>query len=119
MNTIQRGVKCPKCAIINNTGSTCVHWKGGLSLEGYCPVWSDKGYKTDIRERDNNICQNPYCFKTNSKLHIHHIDYDKKNCHPNNLITICGACNSRANKDREWHTEWYRCIMSKKYKYMY
>lgn len=115
----QRGVRCPICANINNTGANSVHWRGGLSSVGYCHIWADMEYKKAIRERDNNICQNPYCFKTTQKLHIHHIDYNKQNCHPSNLITICGACNSRANIERDWHTEWYQILMTRKYKYVY
>lgn len=100
-------------------GESNPNWRGGVSYEPYCPIWSDKGYKVGIRERDDNNCQNPYCYKTSKRLSIHHIDYDKKNCHPNNLITVCTGCNSRANKDRKWHTEWYRVIMFKKFKYEY
>ena len=45
------------------------------------------------------------------KLHVHHIDYNKKNCKKSNLITICRSCNSMANKDRSWHKAWYNAIM--------
>lgn len=100
-------------------GEKSSFWKGGISCEPYCQVWSDKEYKEAIRERDNHICQNPYCYKNDSRLHIHHIDYDKKNCGPNNLITVCGSCNSRANTDREWHIAWYQTIMNHKYGYEY
>lgn len=118
-NAFQQGKRCKECYDLSRFGSGNPSWQGGKSFEPYCPVWSDKGYKADIRERDSNICQNPYCYKTTSRLHIHHIDYNKKNCHPNNLITVCGACNSRANIDRDWHTEWYRTIMHKKFGYIY
>ena len=53
------------------------------------------------------------------RLSIHHIDYDKKNCHPSNLITVCIGCNGRANTDRDWHKSWYQTIMSKKFGYKY
>ena len=111
--------RCPTCAKINNSGENCHLWQGGISSNLYCSLWSDKGYKIDIRERDNNICQNPYCYKNDKMLSIHHIDYDKKNCHPSNLITVCRSCNSKANKDRAWHMEWYRIIMNKKFWYKY
>lgn len=105
------------------TGKFCgenhPNWKGGISCEPYCPAWSDKEYKGSIKERDNYMCQNPYCYRGGSKLHVHHIDYDKKNCGPDNLITVCGSCNTRANKDREWHTAWYQTIMNHKYGYVY
>lgn len=75
------------------------NWKGGD--KEYCSLWNDRRYKSDIRERNNNnVCQNPYCFNSTKKLNIHHIDYDKKNCHPSNLITSCVWCNSEVNYDR-------------------
>lgn len=94
-------------------------WRGGLATQPYCDAWADKEYKEDIKKRDNYTCQNPYCYKTDKRLSIHHIDYTKTICGPDNLITLCGACNTRANYDREWHTEWYRVIMNTKYGYKY
>jgi hypothetical protein len=31
---------------------------------------------------------------------VHHIDYDKTNNHPSNLVTLCHNCHSRTNYDR-------------------
>ena len=111
--------RCPTCACLNNSGEKHHNWLGGKSYEPYCSVWSDKGYKYDIKKRDNNICQNPYCYNIGNRLSIHHINYDKKDCHPSNLITLCTSCNARANKDRDWHTTWYQTIMNKKFGYKY
>lgn len=112
------GWRCVKCRSIRQavlySGENHPQWLGGASLKGYCLIWSDKDYKASVRQRDNNVCQNPYCFKTDKVLAIHHIDYDKQNCHPSNLITVCRSCNSRANKDRKWHTEWYQTIIKNK-----
>lgn len=100
-------------------GEKSFFWRGGISCEPYCPAWSDKEYKEAIKQRDNYTCQNPYCYKSDSRLHLHHINYDKKNCTPENLITVCGCCNSRANADRSWHIAWYQTIMNHKYGYVY
>jgi hypothetical protein len=114
------GYRCPTCFFIKNSGSGNHGWRGGISFESYCEVWKDKEYKKDIRERDNNKCLNPYCDSKNSNdLTIHHIDYNKKNCSPSNLITICRSCNNKANKDREWHITWYSAILYNRYKYKY
>jgi len=103
--------RCPTCFYINNSGPNNNSWKGGISCEPYCGVWLDKEFKEDIKQRDNYQCQNPDCWGTSKKLVIHHIDYNKKNCSPTNLITLCNSCNIRANKDREWHTKFYRSVL--------
>jgi hypothetical protein len=114
------GYRCPTCAAIKMSGPGNHEWRGGISYEPYCPIWKDKEYKQDIRERDNNKCLNPYCeFKNPNDLIIHHIDYDKKNCSPSNLITVCRSCNNKANKDRGWHTAWYQALMYRRYNYKY
>ena len=83
------------------------NWKGGIACEPYCKQWIDDEFKEWIKERDWYICQNPYCWGTSKRMALHHIDYNKKNCHPDNLIYICSSCNSRANKQRDYWTKLY------------
>ena len=96
-------------------------WRGGHSYRDYCPVFFNREYKQSIRDRDGNLCLN--CSRTEDqegrKLSVHHINYDKKNCDLNNLVTVCNKCNTQANKDREWHTEWYKLMLTKRYGYKY
>ena len=113
------GHRCVTCAIIKHTGSGSPTWKGGVSYEPYCPIWSDEEYKKDIKLRDGNKCLNPDCWKKDKMLSVHHIDYNKKSCSPKNLITVCRSCNARANFHREWHTAWYQALMYRRYKYEY
>jgi hypothetical protein len=117
-NWDNRGARCPTCFYINNSGSGNCNWKGGISCEPYCDIWLDKEFKEFILERDNHQCQNPNCWGTMPEdLTIHHIDYIKKHCDPWNLITLCRSCNARANKNREWHKDFYRIIVKKKYNF--
>ena len=106
---------------IVKSGSDCYNWQGGISCEPYCDAWADQEYKDDIKERDNHICQNPDCRNNCSHLplHIHHIDHVKKNCHPQNLITLCSSCNVRANFNKEYWIKFYQGIMVDKYDYGY
>ena len=112
------GHRCPKCNYenmkIRMSGKGHPNWKGGISKALYCGVWRDKEYKMSIKIRDKNICQNPGCGNKN-QLVLHHIDYDKKNCCPDNLITVCKSCNAKANFDREWYKSWYEMIIFKKH----
>lgn len=118
-NDWSAGYRCPICWQISITGPNSLMWKGGYSKKDYCPIFFDKEYKEDIMTRDGHTCQNPCCCKKDNVLSVHHIDYDKKNCGPDNLITICRTCNARANADRAWHTSWYQTIMNHRYKYVY
>lgn len=120
-NNWKQRKRCPTCASINHSikfsGKNHWCWKGGISCEPYCQDWT-KEFKEFIKERDGYKCQNPYCSSKNlNDLTVHHIDYNKKNCGPENLITICRSCNSKANTDRIWHTSWYKAVLYMRYGY--
>ena len=118
----QAGNGCPTCANIRMSGPGSSLWRGGISCDHYCDAWADKEYKMDIKQRDSYRCQNPYCFCNSGfadNLSIHHVDYNKKNCSPSNLIVLCRSCHSYSNHNRDWHTAWYQTIMNHKYGYTY
>jgi len=75
-------------------------WLGGKSYEPYSVDWTET-FKRSIRERDHYICQ--ICGKPQGDVthNVHHIDYDKKNCSPDNLITLCVRCHVHTNCNRE------------------
>ena len=78
-------------------------WKGGVSFEPY-PLGWDKTHREQIRYRDKYTCQlcgipEVECIR---KLHVHHIDYNKKNIIPENLISLCNACHSKTNHNRDY-----------------
>jgi hypothetical protein len=94
------------------------NWKGGKSFEPYSSDFNAK-LKKEILKRDNEKCQfdngykdSPYKSTHKGVLCIHHIDYDKKNSKPMNLITLCARHNSIVNKVREYWTKYFRDIMS-------
>jgi hypothetical protein len=86
------------------------NWKGGLSFLPY-PVKWNQTLKNKIKEQDNYTCQNPNCEKQNYPLSVHHIDYNKENCEPDNLITLCMICNAKANGKRDYWRELYTKIL--------
>jgi hypothetical protein len=113
-NRWQQGQRCNICAYIKLSGEGNSQWKGGIACEPYCSIWLDKEFKESIKERDNHQCQNPDCWGTGGKLIGHHIDYNKKNCAPSNIITICDSCNGRANFNREYWQDFYTGIVIKR-----
>ena len=88
------------------------NWQGGLSYEPYSPTFRES-LKEEIRKRDGYLCQE--CFRTQDengeKLSVHHIDYDKKNCARENLISLCGKCHLKTNYGRK---EWTAYFAQKK-----
>lgn len=92
-------------------GESNPNWKGGISLEPYCDAWKDLEYKEGIKARDGYECKNPECNGSCDSLVVHHVDYEKKNCHPGNLLTLCISCNARANFNREYWQELFTGIL--------
>ncbi len=90
-----------------SSGENNASWKGGLSKMPYPYNWPE--ISKVIRDRDGNVCMNPNCKYPNSIIAVHHIDYDKTNCDPKNLITICSRCNLDANIGR---SDWYSFYMN-------
>ena len=78
------------------------NWQGGISFEPYSVDWTET-LKRSIRERDNYICQ--LCSQYGNT--VHHIDYNKENCNPANLITLCKKCNSVVNYNREFWKNYF------------
>jgi len=103
--------RCPICRHKSFIGQGNPNWKGGVSFEPYDSMWYLPGYKEKIKFRDGYKCQNPACSGNDNVLTIHHIDYNKKNCSEDNLITLCRCCNSKANKNRDHHKHFYNNLL--------
>ena len=88
---------------IKNSGENHPRWKGGISREPYGFDFNEE-LKELIRKRDNYKCQLCGCpqEECETKLPIHHIDYDKENSNPNNLISLCISCHSKTNEKRDY-----------------
>jgi 5-methylcytosine-specific restriction endonuclease McrA len=91
-----KGKECPQFRGVNHP-----NWKGGTSFEPYSVDWT-KTLKVSIRERDKYICQ--LCFEQQGDIahDVHHIDYNKENCNPSNLITLCHKCHMKTNFNRDY-----------------
>lgn len=84
------------------------NWMGGISFEPYPIIWNEE-LKRKIRQRDKYICQickgKGWC--------VHHIDYLKDNCIPENLITLCRKCHQKTNNNREYWLRYFLGNLSK------
>ena len=98
------------------------NWLGGKSFEPYGLRFNEK-LKEEIRKKWNHECQ--VCLnhqdvffrivkgkrKSNCKLDIHHIDYNKKNSNKTNLICLCRNCHLKTNFNRDYWYAYFKYIM--------
>ena len=88
---------------LGKTGEKSNNWLGGKSFEPYTIDWTET-LKRSIRERDHYICKICNLYGN----YIHHIDYNKKNCNPDNLITLCHSCHSKTNHNRNYWIDYFK-----------
>jgi transcriptional regulator with XRE-family HTH domain len=78
----------------------------------YHVIWNSK-LRLKIRTRDGFKCKLCGCsdsehrIKYHHPLTVHHIDYDKKNCKDENLISLCKSCHAKTNENRPF---WYKIL---------
>ena len=97
--------RCPSCSKIGELSPLYINGEGNFP---YSIEFTDI-LKISIRDRDNHECQ--ICHikeeELNEKLSIHHIDYNKQNCNPKNLISLCNPCHIKTNHNRENWIEYF------------
>jgi len=86
-------------------------WQDGKSFELYSFDWTDT-LRESIRQRDDYVCQMCGIHQDEldgwyKQLDVHHIDYDKDNCNPENLITLCRKCHAKTNYNREYWSNYF------------
>jgi formylmethanofuran dehydrogenase subunit E len=82
-------------------------WQGGVWHDPYSVDWT-LSLKKSIRERDHYICQLCGAQQEEEAFSVHHIDYNKQNCSPDNLITLCHSCHEKTNLNREYWTNYFQ-----------
>lgn len=82
----------------NRTGPNSYSWRGGPIP--YPAGWIETLRKA-IRQRDGHKCQ--LCGRTGGRraLDVHHIDYNKDNLDPKNLVSLCMKCHRATNNNRD------------------
>ena len=111
---LKKGIKPPSrlgCEAWNKgmkgffAGDKSPHWRGGKSFFPYSVDWTET-LKRSIRERDHYICK--ICNQYGNE--VHHIDYNKQNCNPENLITLCHSCHNTTGHNREYWKNYFENI---------
>jgi hypothetical protein len=108
---IERGV---------SVGENNPNFKDWISKEPYTKDWNDV-LKEKIRARDDYICKicNTPQEELKERLHIHHVDYNKKNMLPNNLISLCRKCHIITNYNRSQWKLYFQSLLKELYNYEY
>lgn len=93
-----------------NRGENNGMWRGGTAYSP-CYLGFTRTLREKIRDRDGRICQ--ICKMTEEdngrKLAVHHVDYNKENSNPENLISLCQRCH--ANTTNKTRLLW-ECLIS-------
>jgi len=86
-------------------GANNPRWRGGRSCEPYTHEFN-RELKESVRARCDYRCQ--VCGKPQAgcsrALDVHHVDYDKLNVNPTNLVALCHSCHGRTSVNRETWT---------------
>ena len=75
-------------------GENAPNWQGGRSKLPYAYEWTAE-LKEAIRERDGGVCQSCGGPPRRKSLDVHHLDGDKRNCEPSNLVSLCHPCHQK------------------------
>lgn len=87
---------------IAQVGNQCAYIQDRSHIGGMGYPLSFYDIVEEIRDRDGRMCTS--CGKleedNKKKLSIHHIDENKLNSDPENLITLCMSCHNKLHPDR-------------------
>lgn len=94
------------------SGDKSPHWKGGIAYQPYPKDWNET-LRDSIRQRDNYMClvcgvSQDELIGHFKRLDVHHIDYNKDNLDPNNLITLCKSCHSKTTNNRDYWINYFK-----------
>lgn len=105
--SVSRVCHYPGCEIVIVTSPAFARIKGCSRAHGripgpnlpYSPEWPR--VRVETWERDKYTCV--LCGKAELKRpEAHHLNYDKSDCRPENLVTLCSACHQSNHRKGSW-----------------
>jgi len=115
-NKMSESKKGKNNSMYGRTREKAPRWLGGISFEPYSADFN-KQFKKLIRERDGYKCQ--ICgmpeIENNENLSCRHMDYDKKNNLPDNLISLCRVCHMKTNFNRDNWIKFFKELKLKRF----
>jgi len=114
-NANSKGNPFKKGFIPWNKGKTGLQpppWNKGIGRPGLYSYEFLSKLRELIRERDGYKCK--LCGMPEAedirRLDVHHIDYNKRNDDPNNLISLCRSCHAKTQTRRDYWKERLSCL---------
>jgi hypothetical protein len=95
------------------------NWQGGKSFEPYCKKFNES-FRERVRAFFDYTCQ--LCGDkqdaTPTKLHVHHIAYNKQTCcdnSPHMFVPLCQRCHLKTNANRLEYETLFTKLITEKY----
>ena len=90
---------------LSHKGEKCHRWLGGKSFEPYC-IKFNREFKKRVRAFFNNTCVECGTPEDGTKLHVHHVNFNKDACCDESVIPLfvllCNSCHSKTQTNRDY-----------------
>lgn len=98
-------------------GENNPQWKGGISFEPYCPKFNNE-FKERVRAFFGYYCIECGSMQNGTKLHVHHINFNKKACCDSSIplfVPLCHSCHGKTQKNRPYWVQHFTDLINQYY----
>ena len=109
--------KISESHIGKSCGEKSHFWKGGISFEPYCPKFN-KEFKERVRAFFGFQCVECGTPQNGMKLHVHHVNFNKKSCCDSSVplfVSLCQLCHLKTNFNRDHWEQHFTEIINNYY----